>query len=289
MTGPHPRTLRIVAALTDMAARGLTREQAAKEIRRTYRQTCLIIRRFGIPFRDGMDDLRTKTDALIEQLRVLAAAGHTRAHAAHATGRDIQTIYVLARRHGIEFVNARKTVDPKRDEMIAGGYRSGKSLQQVGDEFGVTRERVRQICARLGVDAADSRVARIRKTYPKVTCKECGKVKFLRPREKMCDPSCYTRRRLHFGEIIVRRRIAGEAWLDITPTFYPDKPRNSYESLARWARQYLEHVNAPDETWAIVFPGQGKKHSDLARERMREGRRRHREWKWRQALEAQGP
>jgi hypothetical protein len=48
---------------------------------------------------------------------------------------------------------ARKnTNDQERRERMADLYRSGKTLQQIGDEYGITRERVRQLIGYLGLN-----------------------------------------------------------------------------------------------------------------------------------------
>lgn len=39
-------------------------------------------------------------------------------------------------------------------------YQDGKTLQEVGDVFGITRERVRQILRRLGVSASEGGIAK---------------------------------------------------------------------------------------------------------------------------------
>jgi hypothetical protein len=40
--------------------------------------------------------------------------------------------------------------------------------------------------------------------------------------------------------------------------FFPRRQSTwSCSDLARWARAYLEHINAPDEMWKVVFPGRG--------------------------------
>lgn len=52
--------------------------------------------------------------------------------------------------------------DVSRELAMVAAYRGGKTLQQIGTEYGLTRERVRQIVARHGLSGADggARVAR---------------------------------------------------------------------------------------------------------------------------------
>lgn len=42
-----------------------------------------------------------------------------------------------------------------RDAIICGLFRNGQTLQQIGDRFGVSRERIRQILARNGVHRSE--------------------------------------------------------------------------------------------------------------------------------------
>lgn len=49
--------------------------------------------------------------------------------------------------------------DASRDAEMAAMYRAGMTLQQIGDEFGVTRERVRQIMRRSDVERGEGGVA----------------------------------------------------------------------------------------------------------------------------------
>lgn len=44
-------------------------------------------------------------------------------------------------------------------EVLAAMYRDGATLQEIGEEFGVTRERIRQLLAKVGVAAVDGGAA----------------------------------------------------------------------------------------------------------------------------------
>ena len=50
----------------------------------------------------------------------------------------------------------------EREAVICGLYREGRTLQEVGDVFGLTRERVRQIVRRAGI-SPDAGGVRLRK------------------------------------------------------------------------------------------------------------------------------
>ncbi|MGH6866889.1 MAG: sigma factor-like helix-turn-helix DNA-binding protein [Methyloceanibacter sp.] len=90
-------------------------------------------------------------------MRTYAASGHSIKETAAEFGLAYATVFVRAKRAGIKFKRPRSTLakvsDPSREEML-GLYRNGATLQQIGDRFGVTRERVRQILKRLyGINA----------------------------------------------------------------------------------------------------------------------------------------
>lgn len=53
---------------------------------------------------------------------------------------------------------SRKIRDRAKQDRMCASYRSGRTLQQIGDEFGISRERVRQIIVAAGVTARDGGV-----------------------------------------------------------------------------------------------------------------------------------
>jgi hypothetical protein len=83
---------------------------------------------------------------LAEKITALRDAGLTRKQVAEQIGVYYGRVVRVAKEHGIEFVHASKQVSPGlREQQMAALYKSGRTLEEIGSEFGVTRERVRQI------------------------------------------------------------------------------------------------------------------------------------------------
>lgn len=82
----------------------------------------------------------------LDMLRAYAAAGLTVAEAAANLGLAIHQVRYYARKHGIRFRHGSKKIAPDaRAEAMRDAYLAGRTLTDIGEEFGVTRERVRQI------------------------------------------------------------------------------------------------------------------------------------------------
>lgn len=82
----------------------------------------------------------------IENIRTLAAAGLTRPQVAQQLNLGYGTIVRYGLDHDIKFAHAGlKTAPTIRTRQMAALYKSGKTLQEIGDQYNITRERVRQI------------------------------------------------------------------------------------------------------------------------------------------------
>lgn len=79
------------------------------------------------------------------RLAALAAQGFTTKEAAAAMGMSYPGVFRAARRLGLQFANGHHQADRSRSEDMAAAYQAGETLQQIGDRYGVTRERVRQL------------------------------------------------------------------------------------------------------------------------------------------------
>lgn len=89
----------------------------------------------------------------------MASAGKTASEIAVAEAVGIHSVYRWAKVAGIKLVHARAKAGHAsriaRAEKMAGMYRQGITLAKIGDQFGMTRERVRQILAKHGVSSGE--------------------------------------------------------------------------------------------------------------------------------------
>lgn len=96
--------------------------------------------------------------ARIEALRAYAAEGLSQKEAAARLGIHPAQVSYYAKNHEIDFIHGgtKRAKNDSRVEPMAVMYRSGATLQQIGDHYGVTRERVRQLLTgRLGIRGSD--------------------------------------------------------------------------------------------------------------------------------------
>lgn len=79
-----------------------------------------------------------------------AYRGLTRREAADELNLNIQTIGRYCKKFGIKFRRGDEgTVDLDRADTMASMYRAGRTLEEIGQVYGVTRERVRQIITKV--------------------------------------------------------------------------------------------------------------------------------------------
>lgn len=109
-------------------------------------------------YRSASGQRQAKASAFDAGIRECAAQGLTRTETAAKLDVSVQTVGNYARSHRIEFRHALSGagVDLPRSEVMASMYRAGKTLEQIGALYGLTRERVRQIISKYqGIAAQD--------------------------------------------------------------------------------------------------------------------------------------
>lgn len=111
--------------------------------------------------------MRRATKLFIDHLRELAAAGLTLAEAAKDAGIGYTCLCRLAGDHDISFKRQMRSERPAakmRAQDMRQRYEDGETLEQIGQRYGLTRERVRQILTgkfgTTGRDGGQSEMAR---------------------------------------------------------------------------------------------------------------------------------
>lgn len=94
------------------------------------------------------------------QVRAFAGQGKNSAEIAEAVGLDRARVYQLCRELGVKLPRKRhknaKLRPSLRERQMEALYRSGRTLNEIGKQYGITRERVRQLLKKFfGVTATD--------------------------------------------------------------------------------------------------------------------------------------
>lgn len=130
-----------------------------------------------------INDRIARTEAQLERLRKRAEATKAFADAylggasvieiAMQTGTDINIIYAALRQASVKMRGHDRSKLMARREAIIAARREGRDISDIGREFGITRERVRQIIATAG-DPSLIGWRRSRR-LPRPACAVCGK------------------------------------------------------------------------------------------------------------------
>lgn len=109
--------------------------------------------------------MRLGTKLVIEHLRSLADRGMTIAEAAAETGMAYCKLSQYSNKHGIVFIRQKMSERPEgraRAQDMRQRYENGETLEQIGQRYNLTRERVRQILSKkYGTTARDGGQAEI--------------------------------------------------------------------------------------------------------------------------------
>ncbi|MET4210497.1 sigma factor-like helix-turn-helix DNA-binding protein [Bradyrhizobium sp. LA2.1] len=132
---------------------GKSRREAAVALGICEAYVVLLAKKAGIPLAKN----QSRGNAKLEELKQLAAGGFTRQEAARQLGMSFAWVNTMARRHDLKFLRGGLIIDPPmRVKQMAALYKSGRTLQEIGDHYGITRERVRQLISRhCGISALD--------------------------------------------------------------------------------------------------------------------------------------
>lgn len=132
-----------ISALRSCSLEGLTAEAAADRLNIGVQYVKALAKRHAIyfPKNTSHSDIRT------QQVRALAAEGLTRHEAAERLNVRYGTVVNYARLNDIQFKrrNDNPSVPTARTRQMAALYQSGCTLELIGGQFNITRERVRQI------------------------------------------------------------------------------------------------------------------------------------------------
>lgn len=89
--------------------------------------------------------MRQSSRLMVEKLTGFAASGFTIMETAEILQSTYASVGAYSRRYEIKFIRQGLACPSERSERMANLYKAGKTLEQIGAEFGITRERVRQI------------------------------------------------------------------------------------------------------------------------------------------------
>ncbi len=148
-----------VERVRECFAAGLSKTETAQRLGINIITVRTYIRRCGLVAPSAGVDL--------EKISGCAARGLSRAETAAELGLSINTIGAYGRENGLLFRHARAVLSDPRSEPMAAMYKAGKTLEQIGAVYSITRERVRQILKKyhgiVGKDGGGAARASVRK------------------------------------------------------------------------------------------------------------------------------
>lgn len=138
----------------ECAAAGLTIAETARALNMTPVTVRTYAKRFDILFTDYHSRRQNDVKAMLYDL---AGGGTSAEQAAEKLGVSKAAVYRMAARNGVIFKRPGKQYEADaRTLAMAEMYRNGSTLEQIGAQYGVTRERVRQLLTKfLGMSAKD--------------------------------------------------------------------------------------------------------------------------------------
>lgn len=132
-------------SIQECAAQGLSKSEAAKKLGMSNGTITTYAQRYNIQFAEKRGRPSFDRGAFRAEAICLRDKGMTAHQAAKSMGLSYQTFGNRCRRCGVSFPNPLVMPNRDRAEAMASMYRSGKTLQEIGDLYQISRERVRQI------------------------------------------------------------------------------------------------------------------------------------------------
>jgi DNA-binding CsgD family transcriptional regulator len=131
-----------IERIRELAGVGMTRKEIAAALGLCGSYVSVLAKQGSVP-------TGRKWSRAIDVIRRLASQGFSRQEIADEVGISYGYVASIGNEHGIAFVrktNANKKQKPDfREVQMLALYKSGKTLNEIGQEFGITRERVRQL------------------------------------------------------------------------------------------------------------------------------------------------
>lgn len=130
-----------VEAIKVLAARGHSRYETAEQLNLCYEYIVRLARQHGIEFCKP-----AKLYGHVKEIQEFAAQGFTRKEIADLLNLDYVVVVRLVSDCDIKIKHGNLRAGPSvRSRQMAALYQSGKTLQEIGVQYGISRERVRQI------------------------------------------------------------------------------------------------------------------------------------------------
>lgn len=150
MTGTHAESRKRNADIVSEYSDGVSVSELAAKYDLGKPYVCALIRKAGL--------LEKASERRLARLREYADCGFTAREAAELEGVTAASIYNMCSRNGIQLARGKKgrpkgevgVQDVPRADAMCAMFMAGRTLQEIGDLFSVTRERVRQILKKHG-------------------------------------------------------------------------------------------------------------------------------------------
>lgn len=158
---------RKAAVFAPFSGQGLSAEDVAIRTGTCVATVRNYAKRFGFNF-----TAETTSNETVDALRELAVQGKTRREAADTLSMSYQMVVRYGIEHSIEFVHASRDIRASERAAVMGSmYKGGKTLEEIGKLFRLTRERVRQLikkhCGLTGADGGQSTTAQRKRVASK--------------------------------------------------------------------------------------------------------------------------